>query len=90
MASIGTPLAVGIPGYVLTSDLNGKILVKARSNIASIASKPAGALHFSPAEVASDDWLAFDVASAGGHGRVRVWIAYEDGKFRQYTTTSPM
>lgn len=82
VASTGTPQAVGIPGYVLTSDMNGKLFVKARSNIASIASKPTGALHFSPAEVASAEWLAFDVASAGGHGRVRVDIAYEDGKIQ--------
>ena len=80
VASTGTPLAIGIPGYVLTSDMNGKLFVKARSNITSIASKPAGALHFSPVEVPSAEWLAFDVASAGGHGRVRVDVAYEDGK----------
>ena len=80
VASTGTPLAIGIPGYVLTSDMNGKLFVKARSNVTSIASKPAGALHISPVEVPSAEWLAFDVASAGGHGRVRVDVAYEDGK----------
>lgn len=82
VASTGTPLAIGIPGYVLTSDMSGKLFVKARSNVASITSKPTGALKFSSANAKSAEWLAYDVTTAGGHGRIRVDIVYDDGKIQ--------
>lgn len=80
VASTGTPVAVGLPGYILPADMVGKLFLKSKCPVASITSHPNGALTFTPSTARSNEWAAFDVTTAGGHGRVRADITYEDGR----------
>lgn len=74
------PMAVGIPGYTLTSDMSGKLFIKSKPSIVSIISKPAGTLTFTKASVRDPTWKAYDVVSDGSLGRARAEILYEDGR----------
>jgi hypothetical protein len=82
VASTDTPLAIGIPGYTLTSDMVGRLFVKSNSDIVSITSKPDGALTFTKSGAKNTAWKAYDVVSDGSLGRVHVDITYDDGKLQ--------
>ena len=74
----GRPVAVGIPGYVLPTDLKGRLFLKAGSEIRNVQVDPAGALTLTQTEATDGGWYAFDVQ---GHrwGRARVAVTYDDG-----------
>jgi hypothetical protein len=71
------PVAVGVPGYVLPTDLEGMLFLDSIQPVASIAVEPAGALTFTP-EADAPGWKAYAVRSSG-FGRARVTITYADG-----------
>ncbi len=74
----GRPVAVGIPGYVLPTDLEARLFLKAPSAVRSLSVEPAGALTLAAAEATPGGWQAYDVR---GHrwGRTRVTVRYADG-----------
>ena len=72
------PVAVGVPGYVLPQDVQGKLFLKYNSDVSSIKVTPEGAL-----SVEKDaDKNAYDVYTVTGKqwGRARVEIKYTNGK----------
>lgn len=81
VAGVGLPVAVGIPGYVLPTDMDGRLYLKSPSAVKSVMSEPAGMLSMREISVRKPAWNGYVVnVVEGAHGRVRVSISYEDGK----------
>lgn len=91
VASLGVPVAKGMPGYILPGDLDGQLSLQGGLKVHNIAVEPKGALQISETSGGSGDsqWL---VSPQSGHlGRARVTIEYEDGRKQSvhyYTTKS--
>jgi hypothetical protein len=73
----GRPVAIGVPGYVLPMDLEGRLFIRYSHGIQSIDVAPAGALAIRAAGVTEHGWLAYDVRGLLW-GRARVTVSYED------------
>jgi len=87
----GRPVAVGIPGYVLPQDMDGRLFLRSAAPVTSIVSEPADAL------AVHDDGLAAD-KSAHAYtvrgikwGRSRLNVTYADGTLQTiaYRTIKP-
>ena len=72
------PVAVGIPGYILPVDLEGKLYLKYSSAVASTVVEPAGTLTLTGQSDTASGWKAYAVA-AKTWGRSRVTVTYADG-----------
>ena len=72
------PLAIGIPGYVLPMDQQGKLFLKYALKVASVTVEPAGAIGFSPGKPTSSGWKSYDLRGKTW-GRARVTVTYADG-----------
>lgn len=84
------PVAVGIPGYVVPTDMPAELFLDSPSPIAAITVSPEGALAITPAP-AKGDWQHFKVAGKAW-GRARLDIRYKDGSEQSihYFVTDPM
>ncbi|UIJ44667.1 DUF5695 domain-containing protein [Sphingomonas cannabina] len=84
------PVAIGIPGYVVPTDQQASLFLKAPSAVATIESFPAGALTATPAESGSD-WARYTVR-ASGWGQARLTVTYADGEKQtvSYYITKPL
>ncbi len=76
LAENNRPVAVGIPGYVLPQDVEGKLFLK-NANVKSISVEPAGALTIQE-KPAANGWKTYDVRGAKW-GRARLLLTYDDG-----------
>jgi hypothetical protein len=74
----GLPLAVGIPGYILTTDQIGKLFLNYSSTVRSISVSPPGALTFTPNTDALSGLAGYDIKPVK-FGRARLEITYADG-----------
>ncbi|MEE3243049.1 MAG: DUF5695 domain-containing protein [Bacteroidota bacterium] len=72
------PVAVGVPGYVLPQDVQGKLFLKYNSDVSSMKVTPEGALSIEKGAAKN----AYDVYTVTGNqwGRARVEIKYTNGK----------
>ncbi len=84
------PVAVGIPGYVLPSDLEGKLYLRYPAAVATLAAEPAGALGVTALPATASGWQAYDVRGAAA-GRARLTVTYADGTVQtvHYYVTPP-
>ncbi|KAH8094626.1 hypothetical protein BXZ70DRAFT_946891 [Cristinia sonorae] len=85
------PVAVGVPGYILSTDQQGKLFLNYTSPIASLSVSPAGALSWSQSTDATDGvWSGFTLTP---HiwGRSRLTVTYQDGTVQtvHYFVTKP-
>lgn len=84
------PIAVGLPGYILPTDLNGRLYLDYPKAVSSIQVVPAGAVTFTEMPPTASGWKAYGVQ---GHtwGRARVTVTYEDGLTQtiHYRVTKP-
>jgi hypothetical protein len=83
------PVAVGIPGYVLPTDIDARLFLKYPSPVKSLSVEPEAAL--SIARIApANGWTAYDVKGKQW-GRSRLTITYQDGLVQtiQYFVTKP-
>jgi hypothetical protein len=89
LAQNDRPVAIGIPGYVLPVDIDGRLFVKSSRRITRVAVDPAGALDVKeigrpPGESADksahsrEGWQAYSVRGRKW-GRARLALTYEDG-----------
>jgi len=82
LAENNRPVAVGIPGYILPTDLAGKLFLKYSQPLKSVTVEPADAIAISPvAEPAngwSNGWRSF-VLQGRRWGRARLTVTYGDG-----------
>ena len=72
------PVAVGIPGYVLPTDLEARLFVSYPQLIAHIEVEPAGALEITGTGYTQDGWVSYTVRGQEW-GRARLTLTYEDG-----------
>jgi hypothetical protein len=84
------PVAVGIPGYILPSDLNGQLFLNYPSNVQSTLVEPSGALTLTAQSNTSTGWKSYAVQGKTW-GRSRLTITYADGTVQtiQYYVTKP-
>ncbi len=74
----GRPVAIGVPGYVLPTDIEGRLFLKHSQPMRSTAVEPAGAVTLTANGTTEDGWQAYTVRGIEW-GRVRLTIQYEDG-----------
>ncbi len=72
------PVAVGIPGYVLPSDVKGKLFLEYKSPVQQIDIEPKGALTIEKTTAADKSLQAYAV-NGKLFGRSRLTITYQDG-----------
>ena len=83
-------VAVGIPGFVLPTDIDGKLFLKGPSKVAYLAVQPTDAIQITVGGSIGGGWQRFDLR-AKGWGRARLNITYADGTQQtiQYYITKP-
>jgi hypothetical protein len=72
------PVAVGIPGYVLPTNLDGRLYLNYPAAVAATSVEPAGALTVMRQSINSGRWEAYAV-SGKSWGRARLTVSYTDG-----------
>ena len=72
------PVAMGVPGYVIPTDVNARLFVKHNSPIRSLDVEPAGAVIVSQQGNTPKGWQTFDVKGVDW-GRARLTLTYNDG-----------
>jgi uncharacterized protein DUF5695 len=89
LAQNDRPVAVGIPGYVLPTDLDGKLFLQYGRPVSSMKVEPQGALAITKAQSPSG-WAAYDIQGEQW-GRSRLTVTYADGLVQtiQYFVTKP-
>ncbi|MFH1763571.1 MAG: DUF5695 domain-containing protein, partial [Gemmatimonadota bacterium] len=72
------PVAVGVPGYVVPTDMEAHLFLQAPHEVERIEVEPAGALSVTDAGTTPGGWRSYQLR---GHrwGRARVTVAYADG-----------
>lgn len=78
LAANNRPVAVGIPGYVLPNDIEGKLFIKAPAKIAAVDVFPKGSITFRFEKPTPNAWQAL-VLRSNGWGRARLTVNYADG-----------
>ena len=84
------PVAVGIPGYIVPTDIEAKLFLKYPKPIKSIAVEPKAALTLSPQLSTPAGWKAYTIKGKVW-GRSRLTIVYLDGSVQtvHYFVTKP-
>lgn len=72
------PVAVGIPGYILPTDLGGKLFLKYPAAVRTMVVEPANAIAFTAQGTTPNGWKTYSLA-AKTWGRSRVTVTYDDG-----------
>lgn len=78
LAAAGRPVAVGIPGYILPMDTDGKLFLRYPLPVKTMAVEPAGALQITGNGLTSNGWKSYAV-NGKTWGRARLAVTYEDG-----------
>ncbi len=83
----GTPVAVGVPGYIIPRGSPAQLFLQADSGVSSVAAEPEGSL--SVDEAGPSRYTVTPSASAWG--RVRLTVGYADGRTQtiHYFVTKP-
>ncbi|WP_454280935.1 DUF5695 domain-containing protein [Sphingomonas sp. Marseille-Q8236] len=84
------PVVVGVPGYVVPTDLDAALFVRAPSAITGFTSYPAGALEVTRQQ-GKPGWTRLSVRGRQW-GRARLTLQYADGSVQtvQYFVTKPL
>jgi hypothetical protein len=78
LAANGRPVAVGVPGYVLPMDIEGRLFLKYPKGVRSLKVEPAKAIEISRNHATAGGWDAYTLQGKTW-GRARVLVTYEDG-----------
>lgn len=89
LAAHNRPVAVGVPGYVVPTDVNADLFLKAPSEVAKIEVFPAGALSVESATPTAE-YRRYKVRGVSW-GRARLELTYADGQVQSihYFVTKP-
>ncbi len=79
LAANGRPVAVGIPGYVLPMDVDGRLFLKYGKGVRSIEVEPKGAITITGDKPTAGGWKSYSL-SGRAWGRARMLVTYEDGQ----------
>jgi hypothetical protein len=90
LAENARPVTVGIPGYILPNDTEGKLFLKFDSKIKAIEVEPKNALTVTSAAPTKTGWQSL-VVRGNGWGRARLTIRYADETVQtvHYYVTKP-
>jgi Family of unknown function (DUF5695) len=90
LAAAHRPVAIGIPGYILPMDLDGRLFLNYSAKVASIEVEPKGAIVAGPDAGSKPGWQAYTLHGKEW-GRARVTVNYEDGLKQtiHYTVIKP-
>jgi hypothetical protein len=90
LAKYQRPVAVGIPGYILPTDLQGKLYLNYPSAVSSTVVEPGGALTLTSQSATSGGWKAY-LVTGNTWGRSRLTVTYADGTVQtiHYYVTKP-
>lgn len=90
LAAHHRPVAVGVPGYILPTDIEGRLFLHYNSAVRSVASEPSGAIEIQRDAASPNGWYAYTLRGKQW-GRARVVIAYADGTVQSigYRTIKP-
>jgi len=77
LASIGRPVAVGFPGYVLPMDQNGELFLKYGKVVKSLDVEPKGALTWMANKEGRSGWKGYTLKGEKW-GRARLTVTYAD------------
>lgn len=79
VASLGIPVAQGVPGYVLPRDLDGKLFIRTDESIEDVKVIPGG-LTVKQLDNVDKEWKALSVVpQENAFGRTRVEVKYSSG-----------
>jgi hypothetical protein len=78
LAAARRPVAVGVPGYVLPTDLDGKLFLKYPRPVKSISVEPKDAIAIAKGGNTPSGWSAYSLKGKSW-GRARLLITYDDG-----------
>ncbi len=78
LAANARPVAVGIPGYVLPQDQDGKLFLNYASKVTRAASEPPGAITIHANPPTKSGWQAYTLRGRTW-GRVRLSLTYANG-----------
>ena len=84
------PVALGVPGYVVPTDLNAQLFLKYPKAVKNIEVEPAAAVILRPEKSPAPEWQRYSVRGKSW-GRARVQITYADGTVQavHYFVTKP-
>jgi hypothetical protein len=91
LAASDRPVAVGIPGYIVPTDLDAKLFLQTgKRNVSRIDAAPAGALSITPAPATKSGQQQY-VVRGTRFGRARLDVTYDDGSAQSihYVVTKP-
>lgn len=72
------PVAIAVPGYVLPTDVEGKLFLKYPQKVRSISSYPEHALDIKQLPLTREGWFSYAVRGKTW-GRARLTVTYADG-----------
>jgi hypothetical protein len=77
LAENNRPVTVGIPGYILPNDIEGRLFLKYQSKVRKIEVEPKNVITVSNEKSTPNGWQAFKI-KASGWGRARLTVTYAD------------
>jgi hypothetical protein len=77
LAENGRPVAVGVPGYILPTDIDARLFLKSPRNVRAMKVEPEAALSISENGFVNG-WRAYTLKGKTW-GRARLTVTYEDG-----------
>jgi len=78
LADNDRPVAIGVPGYILPTDINGLLFLKYSKAVKSVVVAPEGSISVSREASSPAGWQSFSLKGKTW-GRARLTIAYADG-----------
>jgi hypothetical protein len=86
----GRPVAIGMPGYVVPTDMDADLFVHSAKPVKSLSVFPEGALEIGAQQKARGGWVKYAVTGKA-LGRARLSLIYADGSVQtvHYLVTKP-
>jgi hypothetical protein len=90
LAANGRPVAIGIPGYVVPMDIEGRLFLRYSTPVRSVDVEPRDALVVSRNSSTAGGWQSYTLRGKSW-GRARVAVTYDDGTVQaiHYYVTRP-
>lgn len=90
LAENGRPVAIGVPGYVLPTDIDARLFLKYPASVKSITVQPEGSLEVHSQAPTPGKWQSYSIRGKA-LGRARLSVQYTDGTVQaiSYFVTKP-
>jgi hypothetical protein len=90
LADNGRPVAIGIPGHILPTDIDARLFLKYPAAVKSMTVEPAGAMDVQTKPPTSAGWQSYALKGKST-GRARLMVTYAEGTVQaiSYFVTKP-